>query len=87
MIPSIGRIVHYVLDSGPSQGQHRPAIVVETFPAVSAGNPPAEDAILQLNVFTDGPNDGSRGPVLWRSRISRDEERKAPGTWHEPEKV
>ena len=29
--PSVGKIVHFVLDSGPSKGQHRPAMIVRVW--------------------------------------------------------
>ena len=85
-LPSVGRIVHYVLESGPRKGDHRPAIIVRTVK-------PLTDGYCMLQVFTDGENDGFvcdySGAVkdtLWRSVIAHDEKTKAPGSWHWPER-
>lgn len=50
-VPQIGQIVHYVLSSGEHAGEHRPAIVVRVF-----GDQPT--SAVNLQVFTDGKNDG-----------------------------
>lgn len=84
-VPSVGRVVHYVLEVGPHQGDHRPAIIVNVW---------SRD-LVNLQVFTDGGNDVSpshdhRGPesmTLWRTSRPHDEETKALGTWHWPEFV
>lgn len=84
-----GRIVHYVLESGRSKGEHRPAIVVRDWKQ--------ENGLVQLQVFTDGENDGLRDIVterlmpiidldysdflLWRTSVPYSED-KEPGTWH-----
>ena len=89
MIPSIGRTVHFVLPSG----EHRPAIIVRIW-----DGQPTEHTVVQLQVFIDGSNDagdlcdGERAvlpPVsaVWRTSVHQDTETKAPGTWHEPERV
>lgn len=85
MIPSIGRIVVYVLTeedaraigalSGrknhPSAGEEYPALIVRTW-----GVEPT--SAVQLQVFYDG--DGS----YWAtSRVQGDQ----PGTWHQPPRV
>ena len=68
-VPSIGRIVHYILDEGPHAGEHRPAIIVQIW-----GTTPS--AAVNLQVFTDsendfpGPNAGSSG-MLWKTSVSR----------------
>ncbi len=81
MKPSIGRIVHYVLDGDHHQavGSHRPAIIVRE---------PWTPEMLNLQVFTDGENDGPRNVsgIVWRTSVHQDEETKAPGTWHWPER-
>jgi hypothetical protein len=77
MIPSIGRIVHFVLPSG----EHRPAIIVRIWDFV-----PTASSSVQLQVFTDGSNDGLNY-VEWRTSVHQDAETKAPGTWHEPERA
>lgn len=79
-VPSIGRIVHYVLPAG----QHRPAIIVHVW------SPGHFMGTSQLQVFCDGDggayNDGLPN-VVWRTSVVHDEETKAPGTWHWPEFV
>ena len=93
---TVGRIVHYVLESGRSKGQHRPAIVVRDWQQ--------ENGLVQLQVFTDGFNDEFRestsalldgksaagitfsANIIWRTSVHYSEE-KEPGTWHWPEKV
>jgi hypothetical protein len=80
-----GRIVHYVLESGRSKGEHRPAIVVRDWKQ--------ENGLVQLQVFTDGTNDliadfdGAVGKnVVWRTSVHYSEA-KEPGTWHWIEKA
>jgi hypothetical protein len=85
--PSVGRIVHYVLaeedgviNTGyhPQAGEHRPAIIVRLWPCA---------ATVQLQVFTDGRNDGlDGGNVFWATSRAQDEAEKKPGTWHWPER-
>lgn len=74
---SVGRIVHYVLDSGPCKGEHRPAFVVRTWAA----------DLANLQVFPDSNADGTSNdclPVpLWKTSIKQGE---GPGTWHWPER-
>jgi len=74
--PSVGRIVHYVLPDGPSAGAHRPAIIVRVWSA----------QCVQLQVFTDGSNDGPgyKSGLVWRTSVllGLDE-----NTWHWPEFV
>lgn len=76
-----GRIVHFVMDDGRGQGEHRPAIVTQVW---------NEDGLVNLTVFHDGENDYARGtepvsstPTSVR-KTSRyfDDDGKVPGTWH-----
>ncbi len=53
---TVGRIVHYVLEWGTSKGEHRPAIVVRDWKQ--------ENGLVQLQVFTDGWNDGFKSTHL-----------------------
>ena len=76
MIPSIGRIVHYVI----SPGQHRPAIIVRVW-----DEQPTELSCVQLQVFTDGSNDGLQN-VEWRTSVHQDATGLTPATYHEPER-
>lgn len=66
----VGLIVHYVTP----RGEHRPAIVVKVWPKPGAVN---------LQVFTDGPNDGKPGDcgVQWVSTIEHSPTPR-PYTWH-----
>ncbi len=84
---AVGRIVHYVLESGRGEGDHRPAIVVRDWKA--------ENGLCQLQVFTDGLNDrfladihapGESPNVIWRTSVHYSEEKES-GTWHWPERV
>lgn len=77
-VPSIGRIVHYILESGHHQGEHRPAIIVKVW-----AESPEPQTACQLQVFTDSTNDGLP-PVYWAT--SRQQGDK-PGQWHWPEYV
>lgn len=64
MNPTIGRLLHYKLPSGPSVGQTRPAIVVREW-----GN----DYCVNLQVFLDQANDGAV-PTYVTSAIRADSE-------------
>ena len=84
-VPSIGRVVHYVLEAGPHQGEHRPAFIVRVW-----GDTP--DALVNLQVFVDGSNDyyKHQGPeplTLWRTSVHRNNDASVFGTWHWPEYV
>lgn len=73
-VPSIGRLVHYVMPNG----KHRPAMIVEAWDNSSH---------LNLQVFTDGSNDGPDTPsMLWQTSVEYAES-PAPNTWHWPERV
>jgi hypothetical protein len=79
-----GRMVHYVLHYGRSQGQHRAAIVVRV----------CEEGVVNLSVLVDGANDDFREEhhfaehhitffplTLWRTSVHYSET-KEPNTWH-----
>lgn len=90
-----GRIVHYVLESGRNKGEHRPAIVVRDWKQ--------SNGLVQLQVFTDGMNDGFKeshlvsigeegASVVASQNIMwrtsvHYSEDKEPGTWHWIEKA
>lgn len=94
--PTIGRIVHYVLEDQPSAGEERAAMIVRIW------GPPETNPAVNLLVFADGANDyvgatrtGEQedhqhylgGSVLiWKTSRMRSDE-KAPGTWHWPERT
>lgn len=77
MIPSVGRIVHFVLQTG----EHRPAIIVRVWDKV-----PTEQTAVQLQVFTDGCNDGLPD-VVWKTSVCQDPTGQKLGTFHLPELV
>lgn len=70
-----GRIVHYVVPDGRSQGEHRPAIVVKVWNK--------DSGMINLQVFTDSSNDGGAyaNPVVWRTSIGYSQE-PLLNTWH-----
>ena len=75
-LPSVGRIVHFVLPNS----EHRAAMVVKIF---------CDDGSAQLQVFTDGSNDNSYcgdDNVRWETSV-RYSEGNEPRTWHWPERV
>jgi hypothetical protein len=74
-----GRIVHYVMPNG----DHRPAIVVRVW----RGPCGEESGCSNLQVFTDGRNDGPgfESGVHWATSVAYSDEPK-PGTWHWPER-
>jgi hypothetical protein len=90
--PSVGRIVHYVLpDGSPRAGEHRAAVITGYFGnAEILGASPAN-----LTVFFDQPDDVAGGLMkhgleIYQGRAfsaSQDEDTKAPGTWHWPERT
>lgn len=86
IIPSIGRIVHFVMPDG----QHRPAIIVHVWhhPAEAA----TPESLVNLQVFPDGTNDMERHELhvptmLWRTSIAQQPEGMLAGTWHAPERA
>ena len=86
-----GRIVHYVLDQGPSKGEHRPAVVVKVWRVQEQGGEirPPWNGCCNLQVLTDG--DGGNGNdglprLLWQTSVLYDPD-GAPGTWHWIEKA
>lgn len=84
----IGDIVDYVLSSGRSKGEERPAIVIRVWGTPTPEHTPA----AQLQVFVDNTNDFDHGSVgmnglLWATSVSHDQAEKKPGTWHWPEEA
>jgi len=88
-LPTIGRIVHYVLDRGRAVGRCRPALVVNVMDDASP--------IVNLVVLLDGPNDiGAKdvhptpddpAPVVMRvGSVHSDNAGRSPGSWHWPER-
>jgi hypothetical protein len=69
-----GRMVHFVMPDG----EHRPAVIVRVwhFSGVCDGH-------VNLQVFTDGTNDGQANAagIVWQASICYDAN-KGLGTWH-----
>lgn len=77
MIPSIGRIVHYVsygTPGGEYTSQCRAAVVTEV-----SGNPSTD--------FTVGLCALNPTGMFFNRNVPRDEDHKVGGTWHAPEHV
>ena len=79
--PSIGRIVHYRLESGRNAGEYRPAIIVRVWTDPDGKVNPR--SLVQLQVFTDGSNDDLPCPYWATSRQQGDQN----GQWKWPEYV
>ena len=91
--PSLGRIVHVVL----KDGQHRAAIVAHDFGndrpnldvVLDLQNDLNEEYFVRLDLFPEEVRSFLRwhfGKLSLGSAV-HDEDTKAPGTWHWPEKV
>ena len=83
-VPSVGRIVHYIMPAGGYKGAHRPAIIVNTWGATSLVQS------IHLQVFTDGRNDGDEyaSGIHWATSVHyADADKREFGTWHWPEYV
>jgi hypothetical protein len=66
-----GRMVHFVMPNG----KHRPAVIVQVWDRWQGTS--------NLQVFTDGNNDGGwgGGGLYWATSIMYSEDAK-PSTWH-----
>lgn len=73
--PTVGRIVHYTLESGRSRGEVRPAVIVCVW----------NEDMVQLQVFMDGTNDGPEyaSGLRWCTSVHYAAE-PAEGRWHWP---
>lgn len=85
---AVGRLVHYVLKGGRSEGDHRPAIVVRNWVADGSPQNVYPEGYVNLVVFLDGYNDGTPtevsnygGTVAWATSVHYSEGLE-PGTWH-----
>lgn len=78
ILPYVGLIVGYVMNSPKAANQIRPAIITRVWDAE-----PTVESMVQLQVFTDGLNDMSQN-VEWRTSVHQDAgDVPALGTWHE----
>jgi hypothetical protein len=87
MKPTIGRIVHYVLSESNTPradavGASRPAIIVQDW---GNGKADAQEggSACNLQVFTDGSNDGLPDGMLWVTSACYSSTPR-PGSWHWP---
>ena len=79
MKPTVGRIVHYTLPDGRSQGEVRPAIVVRVWDESYRA--------IQLQVFVDQTNDGFDSGVVWKTSVMQSESGEPElGCWHWPKR-
>lgn len=74
-VPSVGRIVHYVLPDGRSKGEVRPAIIIRVW----------SQTCVNLQVFIDHTNDYPIPQVedLWRTSVMEGDKDQL-GTWFWP---
>lgn len=80
-VPSIGRLVHYVLgEESRNAGEHRPAVVVRVW------DQSGPERRLNLQIFTDEQNDGWAAGTRWATSVKFDPAGSL-GTWHWPEYV
>ena len=79
----VGDDVLYVLEDGTSKGQSRPAKVVRVW-----GSGRDTTQMVQLQVFTDGTNDGTQyaSGIAWKTSVHHDPERSLR-SWHWPEEA
>lgn len=82
-LPSVGRIVHYVAYGTPGgefpAGVSRAAVITEVDP------PPPPDELqgpAKVGLCVMNPTG-----LFFNRGVPQDEEHKAPGTWHWPERV
>jgi hypothetical protein len=84
-----GRVVHYVMDRGRYQGEHRPATVVKVWRG--ADGQAQANGVCQLQVLYDGTNDipdAVGAHMFWAtSVIYADPAENKPGSWHWPERA
>lgn len=78
IIPSIGRIVHFILPTG----EHRPAIIVKVWDRA-----PHESTPVNLQVFTDGENEALPNVMHRCGAYQAPANQGQVGTWHESERV
>jgi hypothetical protein len=89
MKPTVGRLVHYVMPNGRSAGDVRPALIVRVWDGPGDALPPGEAVpLVQLQVFTDGMNDGEEWAtgLVWKTSVHYSEA-NTPGTWHWPPRL
>ncbi len=90
MIPSVGRIVHYVLAEGhKNKGGHRAAMIsavyFDTKNQVSEASPVDLRVTLQPRE-TSGTAFACPAGFIDAEQVFQDQTGKKPGTWHEPER-
>lgn len=78
IVPTQGRIVHYVLKQGRFAGMIRAAMITLTWPGEAPGSTADH---VNLTVFLDLANDPQEGAEN-HATSARYSEDKEPGTWH-----
>ncbi len=78
ILPSMGRIVRYVLSQGRNAGQSRAAIVTRTWDQPDTGRSPMVNLTISLDLSNDFNAENHASSVPY------DREGKRPGTWHWP---
>jgi hypothetical protein len=82
MIPSVGRIVHFVLPSNsPRPGQHVAAIITDLHLSAPSGEA-AENTAVDLFILNPSK---IVPPTFNASNVVQDSVAMAHGTWHQPE--
>ena len=89
MKPSVGRIVHYVFKDRHGEMVHRPAMVVRNWAHENGMDAGEADDMVQLQVFTDGTNDGPEyaSGLYWATSVHEDATGEKEYSWHWPERV
>jgi len=81
LIPSVGRIVHYVAYGTPGgefpAGVHRAAIITEVHDTIRDQSQPDPEMVGLQVINPTG--------VFFNTAVKHDEDTKAPGSWHWPE--
>ena len=78
MKPTIGRIVHFTL----ADGQVRPALIVRTWPEITAYNDGVNLQIFMDDNAQGNGNDSTPSP-MWKTSVQRADE-PTPGCWNWP---
>ena len=83
IVPTVGRIVNYILPDGPAVGQIRPAIIVRVWPG--ADGKATVQSLVQLQVFMDGSGSATWNDcapnLAWKTSVHQG---LTAGTWHLP---
>lgn len=82
-VPSVGRIVHYVLEVNDGVPEHRPAIIVRVYPDPDGVIHPGAAIVVHVHVDeADG-----LGALMVQRMPEYEPTGTLPGGWHWPEHV